>query len=394
MDGGRVGRESTRMDVNRRGRVWLVLVAFAAGSLKAGETPRERRFDTEERTRNDSSLTFYSENDLYVAGTSTDRYYTTGQKATLVSEELDGFEEWFRQRWAQALAELATEKAGRNTQVKQMPQDPGPRMERSDQPTQYRVALTLGHNIYTPEDIKNPDPIADDRPYAAWLYFGLALQARSTLEGTWAKLSVWHVDLGMVGPAALGKEVQDFVHDHISGSPRAQGWAHQLRNEPGFNFVYQHKIRWSPDPAERGRNFDAIGHAGFSVGNVATFANVGFTLRAGFHLPDDFGNDLIRPGSETSQLGGHEPRWGVHAFTGADVRAVGRDIFLDGNMFRESGSVAKNAVVANYSFGVTANYRGSVLTVAQVFRTPEFKAQKGPQVYGAVTLTVPFGRRN
>jgi Uncharacterized protein conserved in bacteria len=382
------------MDTNRGWRVCCAVVAlvFALGagvSAKGGEG----RVEADEVKRRDYySLTIYSENDLYVTGTSTDRYYTTGQKATVVSEELEGFEEWFRQRWAQVLAEMATRKAGRNTQVRQMPQDPGPRMARSEQPTQYRVALTLGHNIYTPEDIKNPEPIDDDRPYAAWLYVGVALQARSTLEGTWAKLSVWHVDLGMVGPAAIGKEVQDFVHDHISGSPRAQGWAHQLKNEPGLNFVYQHKIRWSPEASEKGRNFDAIGHAGFSLGNVATFANAGFTLRGGFHLPDDFGNDLIRPGSETSQVGGHAPAWGLHAFAGADVRAVGRDIFLDGNTFRESRSIAKEGVVANYSFGVTANFRGWVLTVAQVFRTPEFKAQRGPQVYGAVTLTAPLGR--
>lgn len=232
----------------------------------------------------------------------------------------------------------------------------------------------------------------DDRPYAAWLYLGVALQARSTLEGQWAKLSVWHVDLGVVGPAALGKEVQDFVHDNISGSARAQGWAHQLQNEPGFNFVYQHRIRWSPEASEEGRNFDAIGQAGFSLGNVATFANLGFTLRGGFHLPDDFGNDIIRPGSETSQVGGREPKWGALVFAGAGGRAVARDIFLDGNTFRASHSVAKEVWVADFNFGVTVNYRGWVLTVAQVFRTPEFKAQKGPQVYGAATLTVPFGR--
>ena len=44
------------------------------------------------------------------------------------------------------------------------------------------------------------------------------------------------LQLGVVGPGALGKEAQNDVHQFI-GKDQAQGWSSELQNEPGIDIV-------------------------------------------------------------------------------------------------------------------------------------------------------------
>ena len=40
---------------------------------------------------------------------------------------------------------------------------------------EFRYGFSIGHNMYTPGDVRRTTAIPDDRPYAGWLYGGLAL---------------------------------------------------------------------------------------------------------------------------------------------------------------------------------------------------------------------------
>jgi hypothetical protein len=67
-----------------------------------------------------------------------------------------------------------------------------------------RYALSFGQSFFTPNVITANPPDPTDRPYAGWLYLGADLLQdtdRHVLE---------HLELqiGVVGPAALGKQVQ------------------------------------------------------------------------------------------------------------------------------------------------------------------------------------------
>lgn len=335
------------------------------------------------------SATLFSENDLYTIGTESDRYYTTGQKLTVISGRIPRFEDAFQVRWAKWLARKATEQAERKDNSEAAKKGS---LARYELPVQMRAAFSVGQNMFTPAALHTPDLQVEDRPYAAWLYLSVALQARSVSTGSRAWLSVWGADAGVVGPAALGKEVQDFVHDHISKSRRALGWSHQLRNEPGLNLFQQSKVRWFY--GERNQlGFDVISHAGFSVGNIATYLNAGGVLRFGYGLPDDFGTDVIRSGADTSQAGGKPAPWGVHAFGGFDLRAVGRDISLDGNTFTASHHVAREVLVGDFQFGLTLNCGRAKICLSQVRRTPQFKRQGHAQAYGSLTVTFPISSR-
>jgi len=143
---------------------------------------------------------------------------------------------------------------------------------------------------------------------------------------------------------------------------------------------------------------DLVPHLGLSLGNVQTYANAGATARLGFNLPSDFGVQLIRPGGAGSTpIDDRDPRvslrksFSLFVFGAADGRAVARDIFLDGNTFRDSPSVNKEDFVADLSYGAGVIAGRWQVTFTQAMRTREFKKQiERANHFGSVTVSVVF----
>ena len=72
-------------------------------------------------------------------------------------------------------------------------------------------------------------------------------------------------------------------------------------------------------------------HLGFSLGNVATCANAGITLRIGNDLAGDYGVPRIRPSLPGSSFFEPVDGSGWYVFAGIDARAVAYNIFLEGD---------------------------------------------------------------
>ncbi len=311
------------------------------------------------------SLTFYTENDKFFAGT--DRNYTNGFRLSALSTNLRSFTDPGVPRPLRTLARALD-----------------PLMNDDAVP---KLGLSLGHNIYTPEDTKTTAYLPDDRPYAAWLYFGATFQNYyPPREGsTFARLATVEVQLGVAGgDVALGEFVQNNFHSLI-GVEEANGWNNQLRNEPGINLVYEHKWRFSTDHARDGWGADFIPHAGFSLGNVFTYANAGASLRWGYRLPADFGTNLIRPSGDSNA--GRRAPFGIWLFGQVDGRAVARDLTLDGNTWKNSPSIDKKTFVADLVGGVAVGTTRWQFTYAQALRTKEFDGQSDNQVFGSLSVT-------
>jgi hypothetical protein len=77
-------------------------------------------------------------------------------------------------------------------------------------------------------------------------------------------------------------------------------------------------------------------------------------------------------------------------FAGVEGRAVARDIFLDGNTFRDSPSVDKENFVGDFEIGIAATYGSMRASFTQIYRTKEFKGQKGNDRFGAISLSWRF----
>jgi lipid A 3-O-deacylase len=255
------------------------------------------------------------------------------------------------------------------------------------------VTVTLGQAMFTPRDRARADLIVEDRPYAGWTYLGFGYNTRSSY-----RLDSFEVNMGVVGPWSRAKQTQDFVH-RVRAIDKFNGWSNQLGNEFGAQLVFERKYRLDFFDHEKSRTsfgVDLIPHAGISLGNVATYANVGFEVRAGWGLPDDFGTSPIRPAGDNSaprakQGGAQFTRdFGAHVFISTDARAVARNIFLDGNTIRDSHSVDKKPLVADVAAGVAFNVKKYKIAFVRVFRTREFAGQPTTPRYGSITISGPL----
>jgi hypothetical protein len=226
------------------------------------------------------------------------------------------------------------------------------------------------------------DPPLDDRPYAGWLYGSLGL-----ISETGKQLDQLGLTVGMVGPASLAEQTQKLVHS-IVGADRPEGWSTQLRNEPGIVLTYEHSWRrFVSRTLITGLPFDITPHAGGAIGNIYTYANAGATLRVGNKLPLDYGPPRIQPSLPGSDFFISDGlAW--YLFGGVDGRAVVRNIFLDGNSFRDSRSVDKKPFVGDLQFGFAIIFEGVRLSYTHVVRTKEFKTQDGGDNFGAVSLSI------
>lgn len=354
---------ATFKQASRRALRWtLGGAALAAGSHALAQSPAPPT----ERARSAPVFTMYLENDTF---TGTDQHYTNGLKFSWLSADLT---DWGQTGWRKNVVDAL------------------PFVNRPE--GQKNLGFAFGQNIYTPRNIEvtNPDP--NDRPYAGWSYLELAFVSKTPAVADTLALQV-----GIVGPHSLAEDSQRIVHRQIS-SAEPRGWDHQLRDEIGVNVVYERRWRLYGRALLNTLGIDLVPHAGASLGNVQTYANAGGTVRFGLNLPSDFGVQLARAGSvggtPTDDL---DPRvalnrnFSLFVFGAADGRAIARDLFLDGNTFRDSRSVDKEPFVADLSAGVGLIAGRWQLTYTQVWRTREFKTQRGDyNNFGSVSLSRAF----
>ncbi|HEY0819176.1 MAG TPA: lipid A deacylase LpxR family protein [Rhizobacter sp.] len=253
---------------------------------------------------------------------------------------------------------------------------------------QRNFLFTLTQAIYTPSDGDTASLLVRDRPYAAVLLLGVGYNAR---QGE--RLRATQVRVGMVGPSARGREVQNSLHDVI-GVKQWQGWDHQLRDEPVLQVVHERLRRYGQQPfwGSRFWSWDLVTHYGGSIGNYLTHANVGAEWRIGRGLPDDFGSDPLRPAGENTAPVLRQPsgEWEGHFFASLDVRAVAWNITLDGNTWKDSHSVDKRPLVADLGVGTSLTVRGWKLALAHYWRTREFKGQEAHPMFGSITASRRF----
>jgi hypothetical protein len=243
-------------------------------------------------------------------------------------------------------------------------------------------AFSINHNIFTPADIENPVLPPDDRPYAAWLNVSFAT---GTLQPGGADRV--RVGLGIVGPAALGEQVQKTVHE-IVGAPEPTGWDSQLRNEPTLLIGYDRFRRLIDGRREQDLGFDLTGVGGITLGNAYTNIAAGLFARFGFNLTNDYGPPRITPAvSGTGYFQpGKDQTW--YFFVGTEGRAVGRDLFIEGNSFGGRDGVDVERLVDELYAGFQYSYDRFRLAYTHVWRSKEFKGQASSQDYGSISVSL------
>ena len=250
--------------------------------------------------------------------------------------------------------------------------------------------IAVGQSIFTPEDISaNPAP-PDQHPYAGWLYLQVSVGAEEDRRDgrTPRFLDTYELEIGMVGPSAQGEEAQRGIHQWL-GAPDPQGWDSQLEDE--FAFAVSYDRRWRAlrvfGDFLGGLEADLTPSAGASLGTLRTEARVGLAARIGQRIDSDYGPPRVRPSlAGVEHFRGGPLSWSV--FAGVQGRAVGRNLFLDGNTFEDSASVDRNPLVLDMQTGISISAGAVRLAYTYVWRTEEFETQPTRQDFGALALSV------
>jgi len=259
------------------------------------------------------------------------------------------------------------------------------------QPLPGNLGLVVGQDMYTPENILDPNPILTDRPYAGWLYGGLVYERRHEHSRHFATLESFEVNIGIVGPESMADDTQTLIHRWRFPEDIPQGWKNQIQDEPGGVLKYAALWRYSPTDGTA-RFFDVIPRVGAEAGNVVVFGTVGVTARLGINLPPDFGKQIIdSPASENGGINGAMPWFAAYGFAGVDGRCVLHDITLDGNTVGNSQTVRKYNFVNDLSWGIAINLgRHFEVSWAQITRSKEFVGQVQKDVFGSIDLKYEF----
>lgn len=386
---------------------WLLLltILFSAVPAVADEEDDEDD-DTVQR------VMLWFENDLIVK--SGDRYYTNGAKIAYQSSTVSRVSSFVSAGMSHAL---------------------------SGWPTAW--GISLGQNIYTPRDVKEPRLIPDDRPYTGWLYVGLSLTrvnaelaelvARSRRGPQGMDREAWdremvelagetgllfqeliELDVGVFGRDAAGSRFQIEVHRQ-TGSGDVAGWRNQLKSEPAVELLYQRK--YLLPIMERGLQIHFLPHLGFAAGTIDTHGAIGGTVRIGLNMGYQFGppqpigsgldalaptiTELIGPGQKRN-IGIPGIR-SLYVYGRIEGRAVAYNAAIDGSLFRSRpkrlstrGIVERHDVEAERLVGVAEGGVGIDLTfglslsVSAVTRTIEFRGQRKAFNFGALHLAWTF----
>ncbi len=253
------------------------------------------------------------------------------------------------------------------------------------------LGMFFGQNLYTPRSITTSTPQPFDRPWAAWLYLGgVAQRAKDN------RLDTVELDVGIVGPSALGREVQSGWHKLIN-SPEPMGWHTQIPNEPAFLVSYLAKSKHVlGSPA--GIDLEVVPHGGITVGTVMTLARGGGIVRLGRHMTG-FGPDTIEPGGAMLQNmrrdiePGRSNNLEWYVFAGVDHRLVAHNIFLDGTVFRDSPSVQRRPHVYDLTLGFSMRIDPVRFSLTRVQRSEEFytaSSRGGRQTFDSINLGIEF----
>lgn len=249
---------------------------------------------------------------------------------------------------------------------------------RAEPAAELRHSWELGQIIQTPHKKRRNPPDPEDQPYAGLLYAGCNHHLHTRVR---AESMGWQ--LGVVGPWSGAEDTQRLAH-RWQGKKFPAGWGSQLRNELVVNFRYDRQ--------------DVLGRIDFgssglilhdnkdlALGTLLTSAAYGVNALYSSNPEAAFGLNPNFLGRYPILSRAHPI--GFYALSGVQVAGVARNIFLDGNTWREGPSVDRKPVVGSgqllmgYGFSCLALQVGMSVST----RTFDTQATKWPH-YGTLTL--------
>jgi lipid A 3-O-deacylase len=250
---------------------------------------------------------------------------------------------------------------------------------------QQRLSAELTQLIFTPHFTGDVNPPLDDRPYA-----GILMGTVSLIQDTDRTRTALGIGVGVIGPAALGRQVQNGFHKFI-GQSQVQGWGTQIPNQPVIQLTAERTWR-VPTGRIGSLETDVMPSLTAGAGTFRIYAQAGGQVRIGQGLNSDFGAPRIVPGlTGTDAYVQTRTPLAWYIFLGVDGQAVGWDETLDGLPFGSSRHVTREPFIGEFQAGIAFLIWGMRITGTQVLQTHEFTSQRaGLFSFSSVSLSMKF----
>lgn len=237
-----------------------------------------------------------------------------------------------------------------------------------------KVGIALEHIGFTPSNILEEGVLENDRPYSS----SLMLKTFSIISDPIVNQRlVTQFSVGVVGPWAMGKEVQVGIHENLNSEKIPVGWKNQIRNDIILNYQLDY---------ERGllvkKHLIITGKGGGRLGSFNTRLHTSLTFMAGlmdnpFRFSDTRDRDFQ-----------------VYFYTEPQVNFIVYDATLQGGLFNDNSPYTLDRdeisrTVFQQNAGLVVRYKSVSLEYVQTFITREFKTGSSHS-WGSVRAVFAF----
>lgn len=209
---------------------------------------------------------------------------------------------------------------------------------------------------FTPTSIISDSILYSDRPYAAIM--ALNCYQMNYFKGQKMKLSS-DVQIGVIGPLALGKEIQTGIHK-LTNNSLPRGWEHQIQND----FILNYAARLEKQIVSYASLFSLNGMGQLNLGTYQSNLCVGLDLSFGRK------NNLYQRVEHNFQY---------FIYGQSKLKVIGYDASLMGGMLNQSSAYTisysdMNKLVAEQHVGLVIQFPHIYIGVDFGWITQEFKS--------------------
>jgi len=206
------------------------------------------------------------------------------------------------------------------------------------------IEWQLGHEMFTPYKAIVPNISLHDRPFAAYLYgsFGINRFYKNN------QIFSTSFQVGVIGPAAFGKELQDFIHD-IYNFDMAVGWKHQIRNAFGLNLNASYLKHLINDTSNY---FDINWLNEGRIGTIYTDISSGLYSRIGFKPLQKLVNSIAYNASLNSKKTSYKREIESFLYIKSILRFSFYDATIQGSFLNTNNMVTKQLIPMQFHLEV------------------------------------------
>lgn len=220
--------------------------------------------------------------------------------------------------------------------------------------------IEIGHEMYTPYKAIVEEKDLHDRPFAGHLFgrFGIVNVDEK-------KITKASLQLGIVGPDALGYEIQEIIHE-IYGFKDVDGWRYQIQNTLAVNFTYDYLKNIHTDKTKT-IDFTWVNRG--RIGTIYTDVTSGLLMRIGINTLANISNSMEFGSNLNDVSTSSFKQIETYFFFKPSLRYTLYDTTIQGSLFNDQSEVTREIIpivfnfqagikftMKRFNFGYTFNY--------------------------------------